>query len=609
MQPGLFFFPLYHTNKAVKDFNVLTALTVYNGAFSDLDVVNQFLNDFPVKLLHIQVAADDACPLSDIFNLLPGFSFLCQKNLQTLCLLDAFLFTFLNQDSKGVVVDYAADLIFIKFSGHVFQLSDTPPQPADFQFGILLSGCAFGKYLLFQLVQHGIFILCYRPAVRPDFIQHQRFQRDFINPMPGTGAASGGGKVGADIGNISLGCPIFSALGLAGGCQRMPTIGTDQFAGEQGGQRGGMICHLLFDCPVLFLNRLPQFPVNDCFVGILVANPFRFRLLYHGFVLVGMGAGAVLCDYAEINSIVQDVFYRGIGPKFGVFAAALFSVVQFPMPAGRKDAFLVQCRRNLAVGHAGAAHPVDFPHHSGGFFIHHQPVFVLIALAVSVRSVGGQVLAAFLFGVQHRFDFSRQVFQMVVVHQTAEVQHIGVVALAVQTVQHRYKPAAQGRENHIRIAAHLHKVTPQAGQVFNQNQVNQAVAGVLQHFQKSGPLKIPAAVPIVPIGLDLDPAVEHDKFGENFVLIFYAGRFIAGDIVLCLCGIGGIVHAQAAVDADLILPLQVAASFPPVTAPRPHCPHSGSKHGGHKSAVRPVFEFLQPQCGPPVQRGWIRPAP
>lgn len=86
MQPGLFFFPLYHTNKAVKDFNVLTALTVYNGAFSDLDVVNQFLNDFPVKLLHIQVAADDACPLSDIFNLLPGFSFLCQKNLQTLCL-------------------------------------------------------------------------------------------------------------------------------------------------------------------------------------------------------------------------------------------------------------------------------------------------------------------------------------------------------------------------------------------------------------------------------------------------------------------------------------------------------------------------------------------
>ena len=55
MQPGLFFFPLYHTNEAVKDFNVLVTLTVYDGAFPDLDVVNQFLNDFPVKLLHIQI--------------------------------------------------------------------------------------------------------------------------------------------------------------------------------------------------------------------------------------------------------------------------------------------------------------------------------------------------------------------------------------------------------------------------------------------------------------------------------------------------------------------------------------------------------------------------
>ena len=106
-----------------------------------------------------------------------------------------------------------------------------------------------------------------------------------------------------------------------------------------------------------------------------------------------------------INGVIQDIFHRGIGPKFGVFAAALFSIVQLPIPAGRKDALTVQRRRDLAVGHAGAAHPVDLLYHSGGFIIHHQPVFVLIALAVSVRSVGGQILAAFLFGIQHRFDF------------------------------------------------------------------------------------------------------------------------------------------------------------------------------------------------------------
>ena len=55
MQPGLFFFPLYHTYEAVKDFNVPVALAVYDGAFPDLDVVNELLDDFPVKPLHIQI--------------------------------------------------------------------------------------------------------------------------------------------------------------------------------------------------------------------------------------------------------------------------------------------------------------------------------------------------------------------------------------------------------------------------------------------------------------------------------------------------------------------------------------------------------------------------
>ena len=83
-----------------------------------------------------------------------------------------------------------------------------------------------------------------------------------------------------------------------------------------------------------------------------MANPFHFWLLYHGLILVGTGAGTVLRNYAEINGVIQNVFHRGIGPKFGVFADTFFSVVQFPIPAGRKDAFLVQRRRNLAVGHA-----------------------------------------------------------------------------------------------------------------------------------------------------------------------------------------------------------------------------------------------------------------
>lgn len=98
MQPGLFFFLLYHTNKAVKDFNVLLTLAVYDGAFSDFDVVNQFLNNFPVKLLHIQIAADDTGPLPDIFNLLLGFP------LQDRYLYD---YTFSNDNGQNPLMDKA----------------------------------------------------------------------------------------------------------------------------------------------------------------------------------------------------------------------------------------------------------------------------------------------------------------------------------------------------------------------------------------------------------------------------------------------------------------------------------------------------------------------
>ena len=39
---------------------------------------------------------------------------------------------------------------------------------------------------------------------------------------------------------------------------------------------------------------------------------------------------------------------------------------------------------------------------------------------------------------------------------------------------------------------------------------------------------------------------------SNFLLILDADGFISGDIVFCLGGVGGVVHAQSAVDADLI---------------------------------------------------------
>ena len=75
---------------------------------------------------------------------------------------------------------------------------------------------------------------------------------------------------------------------------------------------------------------------------------------------------------------------------------------------------------------------------------------------------------------------------------------------------------------------------------------------ILQHLQKAGTLEISSAITVVTVRLDLRPAVEHYEFGKQFILILDADGFISGDIVFRLGGVGGVVHAQPAVDADLI---------------------------------------------------------
>ena len=188
-----------------------------------------------------------------------------------------------------------------------------------------------------------------------------------------------------------------------------------------------------------------------------MGNPFRFRFPYHGLILIGTGTGVVLCERTGINIIVQKASDGCVSPQPGILAAAI-SVMDRPVPAGRENPFLIQGGGDFPIGHAGLTHLEYLPHNSGGFPVNDQPVSVLLALAVSVGSVGGKILAAFLLGMKHRLDLAGQVLEMVVIHQTAEVQHIGVVPLAVQAVQNRYEPASEGRENDIRITAHLHKI-------------------------------------------------------------------------------------------------------------------------------------------------------
>ncbi len=164
---------------------------------------------------------------------------------------------------------------------------------------------------------------------------------------------------------------------------------------------------------------------------------------------------------------------------------------------------------------------------------------------------------------------------MVVVHEAAEVEHVGVVALGVQTVQHGNEAAPKGWEYNIRVPAHLYKVASQPGQVFDEDQIDNAFPGVLQHLQKTGTLKIAAAVTVVGVSFHLRPSVQHHKFGEDFPLIFNTGGFVGGDVAFRFRGVGSVIHAQAAVDADLIQLFHNAPSFP-ASAPRPHSRRNGN---------------------------------
>lgn len=51
------------------------SLTVYDGSFSNFNAVNQFLNDFPVQFLQVQILPDGSGPLVDIGDVLLGFPF------------------------------------------------------------------------------------------------------------------------------------------------------------------------------------------------------------------------------------------------------------------------------------------------------------------------------------------------------------------------------------------------------------------------------------------------------------------------------------------------------------------------------------------------------
>lgn len=89
------------------------------------------------------------------------------------------------------------------------------------------------------------------------------------------------------------------------------------------------------------------------------------------------------------------------------------------------------------------------PYNTSSIVVYDQLVFILSAFAIAIWRFERQALAIFLLAEQDALDFAAQITQVIVVHQTAEVQHFRTVPLAVQAVQHGNKAASQAGKNNI----------------------------------------------------------------------------------------------------------------------------------------------------------------
>lgn len=119
------------TNKPIEYFNVLAALTVYNGTLTDFNMVNQFVNGGPVKFLQVQIFSYDCRPIMNGGNFLFGLFYFGQKRIQPIGLGHPLLFVFLHQHNKGVLADRPAVFVLVELGDDGLQLLHTTAQSSD----------------------------------------------------------------------------------------------------------------------------------------------------------------------------------------------------------------------------------------------------------------------------------------------------------------------------------------------------------------------------------------------------------------------------------------------------------------------------------------------
>ena len=276
-------------------------------------------------------------------------------------------------------------------------------------------------------------------------------------------------------------------------------------------------------------------------MGTLHPHPLLRGAVDHGFhLVVGRGPLALLHD-SQVDGVLQDTAHRHSRPQgLGVYlvARAVFDPAGALVLHGREDAQAVEPVRDGLAALAGDAPGEDVPHMAGGLLIHHQMVFVLRVLAVSVGRPGADELAVAPLDIEMAAYLDGGVPAVGVVdkifHRDDKTGG-GVGVQGVDVLHNGDQPHAHGGEHFLHITPALDGLPAEAGQILDDNAVDLFGFDGLDHLLEMGPVKVgPGIAVVIALHNQLQFRPVRNELVDEIPLVFDAVALIpdAGPLIV-----------------------------------------------------------------------------